>query len=63
MFWNYPIKFLKQSFSVIVICCLLNIKYMSWKIDEAILNSSLSTILFAFLLLYPALIQIFLYKR
>ena len=63
LFWNMPIGFLKSSYSVISICCLLNIAYMSWNEKDAIINSTLSCIIFGFLLVYPGLIQLFLYKR
>ena len=32
VFWNWPIQFLNESFIVIVINCLINIKYASWQV-------------------------------
>lgn len=56
VFWNWPIGFLRDSFIVIVICCLININYASWEVKEAAINSGISWGLLAFVCIYPAFI-------
>ena len=63
VFWNWPIQFLNESFIVIVINCLINIKYASWQVKEAALNSGLSYALLALVFVYPVFMQTFLYRR
>ena len=63
VFWNWPIGFLNDSFIVIVISCLINIKYSSWEVKEAAINSGISWALLALACIYPAFMQGFLYKR
>ena len=63
VFWNWPIGFLNDSFIVIVISCLINIKYSSWEVKEAAINSGISWALLALACIYPAYMQTFLYKR
>ena len=63
VFWSWPIKFFNDSFIVIVISCLINIVYGSWQVEEAAINTGLSCVLLGIVILYPALMQFFLYKR
>ena len=62
MFWNWPINFLRDSFVVIMICCLYNSSYLSWSNEDESINSGLAVALLTVLLLYPIAIQCFLYK-
>ena len=62
-FWNWPIKFLKESYSVISICCLINVFYASWETADAILNSVIAYIFLLMLILYPGLSALFLHSR
>ena len=63
LLWRWPIRFLRDSFSVIAICCIVNIAYNSWGTTESIVNSSFAAAMLAFLVLYPALMQWFLYRN
>ena len=64
MFWNFPIRFLKESFSVIAICCMLNMTSLSWNSrGEVRANTIIALILFALLCIYPIYMQIFLYRH
>ena len=63
IFWNWPISFLKDSFIVVIMCCLYNLVYADWSISMAKLNTGLSALFLVLLILYPALMQLFLYKK
>ena len=64
VFWNFPISFLMGSYSVISICCLINLKHFSSDERAAItVNSAIAVVLLIFLVVYPILIQCFLYKN
>ena len=63
VFWNWPITYLTDSYVVIQICCLYNIQNQSWHNQAAQVNSGLSWSLFGLLLLYPALMQWYLYSK
>ena len=58
---NYPIAFLQDNYIVLVICCLLNMQYMSWHNRSAQINSGLAVALFTLLVFYPLVMQRFLY--
>ena len=58
-----PIKFLNDSYIVIVIGCFINIEYASWKTKEAALNTGIAYVFITLLSLYPVLMQAFLYCR
>ena len=62
-FWNWPIDFLKESYSVIAICCLINVFYSSWDTADAIINSTLAYTLLTMLVLYPGLSGMYLHSR
>ena len=63
VFWNWPIQFFNDSFIVIVINSLINIKYASWEVEEAAINTGISYALLVLACIYPVLMQAFLYKR
>ena len=63
VFWSWPIKFFNDSLTVIVINCLINIVYGSWQVEEAAINTCISCVLLGLVILYPALMQVFLYRR
>ena len=63
VFWNWPMKFLVDSYIVIQICCLYCFKYRQWKNKESIINSALSITLLTLMLLYPLLTYLFLNSR
>ena len=63
VFWNMPIKFLNDSYTIIVISCFINIKYASWETKEAVYNTGVACGLLAFVSLYPVFMQTFLYCR
>jgi len=62
VFWNWPINLLRESWIVIALCCLINIRYASWSVQEATLNSTISYAILALICLYPALTQFCLHK-
>jgi hypothetical protein len=63
VFWSWPIKFLNDSFIIIVISCLINIVYASWETKEAAINTGIAYALLIVISLYPAFMQLFLYYR
>ena len=63
VFWNWPIKYLNDSFIVIVISCLINIVYGSWETKEAAINTWISWVLLILAVLYAPFMQSFLYSR
>ena len=64
LLWNFPIAFLAESFSVVSICCVLNMTQLSWDTKTAIVaNSVVSLVIFVLLCVYPIGIQLFLYKN
>ena len=54
---------MKESYIILVICCLINVKYGSWETGVAILNTGLAYAFLTFALIYPALLYRFLKKR
>ena len=52
--WNWPISFLRDSYSVIAICCLYNVAYASHANREASLNSGLAIAILFCMVVYPA---------
>ena len=52
-----------DSYIVIVICCLYNVKHASWDHQLASLNSALSLTILGLLIIYPLWMQCFLYYR
>lgn len=62
-FCNYPITYLRDSYVVIAMCCLYNYRYSSWDNPEASLNTNLSIGILIVLILYPILMQLFLYTN
>ena len=63
LLWRWPIRFLKDSWAVVAICCLVNVAYSSWSTIESRLNSAFAVIMLAFMMLYPALMQLYLYFK
>ena len=63
VFWNWPISFFRDSYVVIAICTIYNIKYARWNPDEAATNSGLAFALLGFLILQPLVLQLFLYCK
>ena len=63
VFWRWPIGFLKDNYIVIAICSMYNLRYASWTIAEARLNSGISLGLLTFLVIYPFAIQAYLYTQ
>ena len=53
VFWSWPIGFLKDNYIVIAISALYNMRYASWSIYEARINSATSLSFIIFLLWYP----------
>ena len=53
IFWNWPISFLRDSYIVIVICCLYNASHTSWSHPLASLNSGLCYTILVLLIMYP----------
>ena len=60
--WNWPISFVRDSYSVIAICCIYNVAYASHKTMESSFNSSLSIIILILMMVYPAALQFHLYR-
>ena len=63
VFWNQPIAFLSDNYTVVQICCIYNMRYRSWISEEAQTNSGLALAIMIILLLYPLLMQLFLYRN
>ena len=64
IFWNQPIKFMTDSFSVISICCILNLK--SWQLSDNIekkINSIFAIVLLVIASLYPILMHLFIQRN
>lgn len=60
--WNWPISFVRDSYSVIAICSLYNVAYASHDTWESSLNSSLAIIFLILMLVYPAALLLYLYN-
>lgn len=60
LFWNWPIIFFKESYIIMVVCCLINVKYGSWESGAAILNTGLAYAFLVFAVVYPFLLHRFL---
>ena len=63
LFWNWPIAFLRDSYVVIAICSLYNLRYRSWHNLEASTNTGFASGFLFLLTAYPLLSQLFLYWR
>ena len=63
VFWRWPLGFLKDNYTVIAICSMYNMRYASWGIPEARLNSTISLSLLILLSIYPFAQQAFLYIK
>ncbi len=42
LFWNWPIQFLKDSYIVIIMCCLYNLTNADWSSQGASLNTGIA---------------------
>lgn len=63
LFFNTPISFVMSSYGVITLCCLLNLKKLSWDSPEQSLNSSATLLITVLIICYPLVIQGFLFKN
>jgi len=53
VYWNYLITLVFESYLVIVICCLINFQHMSWSETGLIVQSVLTIICFAIIVVLP----------
>lgn len=62
-FWSRPIEFLQTQYSVVAICCIVNMTAISWATDIQSINSASAITLSAFMVLYPLGMQLFLFCK
>ena len=59
--WNLPLGFLRDSFSILSLCSLLNIYFISWATTQASVNSAFAITIIAILIIEPIVVAFFLY--
>lgn len=61
--WRMPHGFLIESYSVITICCILNVQHLDWANAAVSFNSAIALITLVFLTSYPAVLVAFLIRN
>ena len=62
LFWNYQIRVIQESYTILIMGCLISSKYIHWHDPTHALNSFLVVFLLLVLLIYPVLILSQLFK-
>ena len=56
LFWNSTIRFYKESYAIILMCCFINLQYFTWNTVLEGVSSSLTVLLIVVGLLFPIII-------
>lgn len=60
VFWNLPLEAINESYSLLAICSILNLYFLSWTDFAVSVNSLVSLISFIVLCLHPIVLQLYL---
>ena len=53
LFWNFQIRFITESYTILIIGCMISSKNLTWTSFANVFNSSLAYLMFTILIGYP----------
>ena len=63
LYWSFPLRFMIESYTIVVLCCLINFKWLQTSELWDIINSTLSIAVFIMIVAVPIIISMMLHFR